>query len=209
MEVTFHEIFYHGQELLSRKIERSMQNLQIIEQDGIRVLTSKQLAEAYNTTTERIKQNFQANRSRYVEQKHYICLSKNALREFKNRGGNSSLVSNRANILYLWTEKGALLHAKSLNTDKAWEVYDYLVDFYFRAKETAELKENLPVPVGGDEQKLVEGDVRVLAYNRGIVLGALRCELEEDSTLEIYERLSASGKGMVMKMLFGEVSHAQ
>ena len=22
-----------------------------------------------------------------------------------------------------------------LNTDKAWEVYDYLVDFYFRAKE--------------------------------------------------------------------------
>lgn len=186
-----------------------MQNLQIIEQDGIRVLTSKQLAEAYNTTTERIKQNFQANRSRYVEQKHYICLSKNALREFKNRGGNSSLVSNRANILYLWTEKGALLHAKSLNTDKAWEVYDYLVDFYFRAKETAELKENLPVPVGGDEQKLVEGDVRVLAYNRGIVLGALRCELEEDSTLEIYERLSASGKGMVMKMLFGEVSHAQ
>lgn len=34
--------------------------------------------------------------------------------------------------------KGALLHAKSLNTDKAWEVYDYLVDFYFRAKEKPE-----------------------------------------------------------------------
>lgn len=34
-----------------------------------------------------------------------------------------------------WTEKGALLHAKSINTDKAWEVYDYLVDFYFRANE--------------------------------------------------------------------------
>lgn len=28
-----------------------------------------------------------------------------------------------------------MLHAKSLNTDKAWQVYDYLVDFYFRAKE--------------------------------------------------------------------------
>lgn len=41
-----------------------------------------------------------------------------------------------AKSLYLWTEKGALLHAKSLNTDKAWQVYDYLVDFYFRAKET-------------------------------------------------------------------------
>lgn len=32
--------------------------------------------------------------------------------------------------------KGALLHAKSLNTNKAWQVYDYLVDFYFRVKET-------------------------------------------------------------------------
>lgn len=43
-----------------------------------------------------------------------------------------------AKSLYLWTEKGALLHAKSLNTDKAWEIYDYLVDFYFRAKEKEE-----------------------------------------------------------------------
>lgn len=184
-----------------------MQKLQVIEQNGIRVLTSKQLAEAYATTPERIKQNFQANRSRYVEQKHYICLGKTALREFKNRGGNSSLVSNKANILYLWTEKGALLHAKSLNTDKAWEVYDYLVDFYFRAKENAE-ETALPV-LKQQEQELAEGDMRVLAYNRGIVLGVLRGELEKDSTLEIYERLSARGKGIAMKLIFGEVHHVQ
>ena len=44
------------------------------------------------------------------------------------------MVKNRTSHLYLWTEKGALLPAKSLNTDKAWEVYDYLVDFYFRAQ---------------------------------------------------------------------------
>ena len=31
--------------------------------------------------------------------------------------------------------KVPLLHAKSLNTDKAWEVYDYLVDFCFRVRE--------------------------------------------------------------------------
>ena len=45
------------------------------------------------------------------------------------------LQSQRSRILYLWTEKGALLHAKSLNTNKAWEAYEYLVDFYFRVKE--------------------------------------------------------------------------
>ena len=52
-----------------------------------------------------------------------------------------------AKSLYLWTEKGALLHAKSLNTDKAWEVYDYLVDFYFRVKEEPVVKEAKPESV--------------------------------------------------------------
>lgn len=59
------------------------------------------------------------------------------------------------------------------------------------------------------EERLSEGDVQALAYNRGIVLGVLRYELEEDSALEIYERLSARGKGMVMKLIFGEVCHAK
>lgn len=59
----------------------------------------------------------------------------------------------------------------------------------------------------GQEPELTAGDENVLAYNRGIVLGVLRHELEEDSTLEIYERLSARGKGMVMKLIFGEVRH--
>ena len=37
--------------------------------------------------------------------------------------------------MYLWTEKGAFLHAKSLNTDEAWEVYGKLVDSYFVKKQ--------------------------------------------------------------------------
>ena len=61
--------------------------------------------------------------------------------------GKNALVANRAAHLYLWTEKGALLHAKSLNTDKAWQVYDYLVDFYFRAKETKPEPPAKPAPV--------------------------------------------------------------
>lgn len=44
-------------------------------------------------------------------------------------------------------KKGALLHAKSLNTDKAWEVYEYLVDFYFRAKEQPQITQTKPEPV--------------------------------------------------------------
>ena len=190
-----------------------MQNLQVIEQDGIRVLTSKQLAEAYETTPERIKQNFQANRDRYIKQKHYICLSKERLKEFKNRGGNSSLVSNRANILYLWTEKGALLHAKSLNTDRAWEVYDYLVDFYFRAKENAESvvrrKDLTPrkAELVMNPQELSVEDVRRMGMNRGIVLGVYRAENKytSDDIMEVYNLLSDKGKKLVQSLIFGEM----
>lgn len=119
-----------------------MQLPTIVEVNGIKVLTSKQIAEAYHTTTDTIKTNFNANRNRFVEKKHYIALTGDELKAFKKQVRNPYLVANRASHLYLWTEKGALLHAKSLNTDKAWEVYDYLVDFYFRAKE-----EPKPVPV--------------------------------------------------------------
>ena len=119
-----------------------MQLPQIVELKGIRVLTSKQLADEYGTTTDRIKQNFSCNRDRFVEGKHYISITGDELKLFKNQVGKNDLVASRTSHLYLWTEKGALLHAKSLNTDKAWQVYDYLVDFYFRAKEKKSLIEN-------------------------------------------------------------------
>lgn len=70
-----------------------------------------------------------------MEGKHYVALSGDELKAFKNHIEKIEVVKSRASHLYLWTEKGALLHAKSLNTDKAWEVYDWLVDFYFRAKD--------------------------------------------------------------------------
>lgn len=113
-----------------------MQELQVLEKDGVRVLTTKQLAEAYESDVIHIKQNFANNKRRFVEGKHYILLTGEDLKSFKNEVENFDLVAKTVNRTYLWTEKGALLHAKSLNTDKAWEVYDYLVDSYFRSRET-------------------------------------------------------------------------
>ena len=112
-----------------------MQLPQVIEVKGIRVLTTHQIAESYEVKEIQISQNFKNNRQRFVEGKHYISLSGDDLRTFKNQLEKIEVVKSRTSHLYLWTQKGALLHAKSLNTDKAWQVYDYLVDFYFRAKE--------------------------------------------------------------------------
>src|SRR5690606_38817387 len=41
----------------------------------------------------------------------------------------------RVHTLYLWTEKGVFLHAKSLGTDQAWNAYSALVDDYFKKTE--------------------------------------------------------------------------
>lgn len=111
-----------------------MDNPKIIEYRDIRVLTTQQIAEAYGTNADVISRNFSNNKERYVAGKHYICLIGEELRDAKASGKIYGLPQN-ANKFYLWTEKGAFLHAKSLNTDVAWEVYDRLVDFYFQKKQ--------------------------------------------------------------------------
>lgn len=111
-----------------------MDEIKVIENNGQRVLTTAQIAEQYGTNNDVITKNFSRNSDRYVEGKHYYCLKGNELKTFRANGQFDGLPSN-LNKLYLWTEKGALLHAKSLNTDKAWEVYDALVENYFNPKQ--------------------------------------------------------------------------
>lgn len=156
-----------------------MQLPKTVEVNGIRVLLTRQLAEAYGTERQIISNNYTRNKKRYVEGKHVIILSGDYLKEFK---ASHQIDDNLkyAHTLYLWTEKGALLHAKSLNTDKAWEVYDYLVDFYFRAKEESKETKTAPVEkktvVKKENQKLprIDNPIRVfkvllqVAEDRGI-----------------------------------------
>lgn len=130
-----------------------MNELQITEYKNIRVLTTQQIAEAYGTDTRVISNNFNRNKDRYVEGKHYICLEGDELKDFKTNHQFDE--SSRINKLYLWTEKGAFLHAKSLNTDTAWEVYDRLVDNYFEKPKA--------VPMTTDQkiQLLAQGNVEL------------------------------------------------
>ncbi|MCM3404941.1 ORF6N domain-containing protein [Cytobacillus oceanisediminis] len=111
-----------------------MNQLQPISQEGKRVLTTIQLAESFGTDAKIINRNFQRNADRYEQGKHFFALSGEDLREFKgSRQFDDSL--KFTSILYLWTEKGAWLHAKSLNTDQAWDAYEMLVDEYYTIKE--------------------------------------------------------------------------
>lgn len=107
--------------------------LKPIEYKGVRVLMGSQLAEVYGTDAKTIRKNFERNEKRYSKEKHYFLLTGDDLRDFKASRHND--VSPNLNKLYLWTEKGALLHAKSLGTNQAWDTYEALVDKYYDVKE--------------------------------------------------------------------------
>lgn len=156
-----------------------MQLPKTIEVNGIRVLLTRQLAEAYGTERQIISNNYTRNKKRYVEGKHVIILSGDYLKEFK---ASHQIDDNLkyAHTLYLWTEKGALLHAKSLNTDKAWEVYDYLVDFCFRAKE-----EPKPVPVETVPVVSRQGDKKLPQIDNPIGVLKLLLQVAEDNGIGV------------------------
>ncbi|GKX40026.1 hypothetical protein SOASR014_37650 [Pectobacterium carotovorum subsp. carotovorum] len=63
----------------------------------------------------------------------------NDLKDFKRKVTNSDLVHVASNVrhLILWTERGAARHAKMLETDQAWEVFERLEEFYFSKKESS------------------------------------------------------------------------
>ncbi|WDF02924.1 ORF6N domain-containing protein [Shouchella hunanensis] len=111
-----------------------MNGLTVIEREGQRVLMTIHLAENLGSDVKIINRNFQRNASRYKVGKHYFALTGEELREFKgSRQFDASL--KYTSVLHLWTEKGAWLHAKSLNTDEAWDAYEALVDDYYRVKQ--------------------------------------------------------------------------
>lgn len=134
-----------------------MENLTVVNYADQRVLTTKQLAEIYETDENNIRNNFTRNQKYFVEGKHYYLLKGAELREFKNCITNSDTVKNRARYLYLWTERGANRHCKILDTDKAWEQFDVLEETYFHVKERAK---TFKVPTTFSEALRLAADVQ-------------------------------------------------
>lgn len=109
-------------------------NIIPVEYNEIRVLTTQQLADAYETTPKNIQMNFKRNINRFSEGRDYYLLKNDELKEFKNQPTTSGLVDKRASKLILWTERGANRHSKILDTDRAWDQFDVLEETYFRVK---------------------------------------------------------------------------
>lgn len=151
-----------------------MNNIQIVEYNNIRVLTTQQVAESYQTSTDTVTRNFNRNKDRYTEGKHYIALEGEEKNAFVDRGQIDRGLKN-AKTLYLWTQKGCLVHAKSLNTDVAWEVYDKLVDNYFSPVKQLSQVDMMRIQLGmidNHEDRITNLENNMtLDYGQQVVLG--------------------------------------
>ncbi|WP_026881365.1 ORF6N domain-containing protein [Clostridium akagii] len=113
-----------------------MNNLIPIEFNNQRIMTTKILADEFGTEEKNIQMNFSNNQSRFIEGKHYVKLWGQALKDFKNSLPNEIRKPLKfVPQLILWTDRGVARHAKILETDEAWEVYEQLEETYFRVKQ--------------------------------------------------------------------------
>lgn len=110
----------------------------IVNFKSIPVVTTAMLASFYGTEPIRIQQNQHENKKRFIEGKHFFKIVGQELRDFVTSlklVANFPAISNKTRSLILWTERGAARHAKMLDTDQAWDVFEQLEDCYFHRQE--------------------------------------------------------------------------
>ena len=155
-----------------------MNELTVLEHNSIRVMTTEQLAEAYGCDVQHIKQNFNNNKERFTDGKHYFRLEGADLKSFKRQVENFDLpVSKFASAIYLWTKRGAARHSKMLGTERAWDVFDELEESYFNP-----MKNMTP------EEFLLCSAQRMVEQARAIKAANARIDKVNERLLEVESR---------------------
>ncbi|TGB69102.1 ORF6N domain-containing protein [Escherichia sp. E4930] len=114
----------------------SVETLSPITHNQIPVITTELLAQLYGTDSDNIKKNYSRNADRFCEGKHFYKVIGDELKNLRVTLSHSqNPISPKTRSLILWTERGAARHAKMLETDQAWEVFEKLEDSYFNQYE--------------------------------------------------------------------------
>jgi hypothetical protein len=134
----------------------SPERLTPIKHLDISVITTESLAFLYGTQTVRIRQNHNENKTRFIEGKHFFKVFGDELINLRvslNYSQNNQVISPKTRSLILWTERGAARHAKMLETDQAWDVFEKLEDCYFRqpVAERQPFNADLYISIRNDE----------------------------------------------------------
>lgn len=109
----------------------TVNTLQPILHNQIPVITTELLAKLYGCSVECLHRNHHRNKSRFTEGKHFIVVKGTDLQSLKISLRDFQTIANNVRKLILWTERGAARHAKMLETNQAWDVFERLEDCYF------------------------------------------------------------------------------
>lgn len=166
---------------------------QIIRFKNMPVITTANLATFYSTKQKNIHDNFRNNTNRFIEGKHYFKLTGKDLKEFLLYPDLIGLqISSKTRVLILWTERGAARHAKMLDTDHAWEVFEQLEDCYFNKVAQPERSETIPYAPNGSEVYLPKTEGKFFIENKKdgtlIIRDANNVTVVRLSTLEMVKR---------------------
>jgi len=167
--------------------------------EGKKAILVKDIAEIHNQQLGEINRRINDNRIRFIDGVDIIDLLNGfePFREFAIRNG--LIGSNRTKNVFILSERGYAKLLKILEDDKAWDLYDKLVDKYFHMREHTNQD---PVELALEtslknyqEIKAIKGDVDYLKENMRI-----------DGSQEF--ALTAQGKAKVLEVLGGYESPA-
>lgn len=98
---------------------------------GQRVVTLKDIDTVHERPDGTARRNFNSNKQRFVEGKHFFIVSSDEIRT----SGLFPISDSDHMAKVLMTEQGYLKLVKSFTDDLAWEVQDQLIDSYFKVRQ--------------------------------------------------------------------------
>ncbi|STT67375.1 antirepressor protein Ant [Klebsiella pneumoniae subsp. ozaenae] len=116
----------------------SVEMLSPIAHNEIPVITTELLARLYETKPEYVRRNHNRNSERFIEGKHFFVVKGESLEKLKASLRPFQNIAPNVRKMILWTERGAARHAKMLDTEQAWEVFEQLEDCYFSQQKKSE-----------------------------------------------------------------------
>ncbi|TAA51063.1 phage antirepressor KilAC domain-containing protein [Shinella sp. JR1-6] len=111
-----------------------------IEYRGQQVVTFALIDKVHGRPKDTAKRSFDENRERFVAGEDFVELGRDEIRTNLPEG----VFSKYAPKAHLITKRGYLKIAKTLGDDKAWEVFDEMIERYFAVEQVS--RQNFAIP---------------------------------------------------------------
>jgi len=104
---------------------------------GVEVITSDLVAKEHLARKNQIHDLINKNIDRFILDKDIFIVSKTSA---MSKEISDLFTNNKQEAVYLFTKRGYFKLVKIMNNDRAWDVYEHMMDVYFKAEELTKTK---------------------------------------------------------------------